>query len=207
MNTSRTYRGVGQDQRVAARRSRLIDAGITVLGSRGFRGATIGAVATEAGLTKRYFYESFETLEDLLAEVYTTVVEDLRSHLSDAVTTQSNAVDKLLVQLDAYLAWSEKYPERARIQLVEIRGVSPRVDQITRKWNRQFISDAADLFELEAGALTPGQRTFLGAFLVGGGLKLSGLWLADPDRPARDELIADARMVLSQVLPRMLQQI
>src|SRR5699024_11927589 len=48
-------------------------------GTVGYRAATVGAVCETAGLNKRYFYESFATLEDLLCEVYRRGVADLRA--------------------------------------------------------------------------------------------------------------------------------
>src|SRR5690348_15017019 len=60
------YCGVSAGARVAARRSRLLAAGLELFGTQGYLPTTIDQVCTEAGLTKRYFYESFRSCEDLL---------------------------------------------------------------------------------------------------------------------------------------------
>jgi AcrR family transcriptional regulator len=59
-------RGVPLDARRAQRREALIRAAIEVYGARGFRNATVKAVCEAAGLTERYFYESFANGEALL---------------------------------------------------------------------------------------------------------------------------------------------
>src|SRR5699024_7463692 len=73
------YAGASREARERARRERIIAAGIELFGTVGYRAATVGAVCETAGLNKRYFYESFATLEDLLCEVYQRVVADLRA--------------------------------------------------------------------------------------------------------------------------------
>src|SRR3569623_2122422 len=71
--STRPYGGLAKAERVAPRRARFIAAGIELFGTQGFRGATVRGICAAAGLTDRYFYESFASLEALLAEVYGTV--------------------------------------------------------------------------------------------------------------------------------------
>jgi AcrR family transcriptional regulator len=71
--SSRAYRGVSTEQRRAERRAKLIDAAIAVYGERGYRQATVKAVCEAAGLTERYFYESFENSEALLVASFNAV--------------------------------------------------------------------------------------------------------------------------------------
>ncbi|UUY03360.1 TetR/AcrR family transcriptional regulator [Svornostia abyssi] len=62
----RPYRGVSADDRRAQRRERLLEAGLDVLGEQGIAGVTMTAVRRRAGLTDRYFYESFRDRDDFL---------------------------------------------------------------------------------------------------------------------------------------------
>ena len=75
----RPYAGASREEREDARREQIIAAGIELFGTRGYRAATVGAICEVAGLNKRYFYESFATLEDLLVAVYERVVADLQA--------------------------------------------------------------------------------------------------------------------------------
>src|SRR4029453_15403828 len=66
VQAGRTYRGAGPRQRQDEPRARLVDAAVEVFGTTGSRSATVDRVCAVAGLTKRYFYESFDDSEALL---------------------------------------------------------------------------------------------------------------------------------------------
>lgn len=83
--TGRTYGGVSPEQRRSDRRARLVDAGLALYGTRGFAATSIDAVCAEAGLTKRYFYESFGSAEDLLSAVYLDATARVQGRVADAV--------------------------------------------------------------------------------------------------------------------------
>src|ERR1700750_1425158 len=81
--TARPYGGLAMAERVAARRARFIEAGTELFGTQGFRGATVRGICAAAGLTDRYFYESFETLEALLSEVSRTLTHAFAARLTE----------------------------------------------------------------------------------------------------------------------------
>jgi AcrR family transcriptional regulator len=56
---ARNYAGLSADERRLARRERLIEGAIRAYGELGYRNTTVKAVCEAAGLTERYFYESF----------------------------------------------------------------------------------------------------------------------------------------------------
>lgn len=74
----RPYGGRTQADRMSERRRRFIDAGIQVFGQHGYRAATVRGLCAQAGLTDRYFYESFESVQALLEAVYLHQVGRLR---------------------------------------------------------------------------------------------------------------------------------
>lgn len=63
--STRPYKGVPADQRIAERRAKLVQAGLELFGTRGIAATRVNDVCAEAGLTKRYFYESFSSLDEL----------------------------------------------------------------------------------------------------------------------------------------------
>lgn len=75
--TSRPYLGVPAEQRVEERRERLLDAGLALFGTKGAADTRLDELCAEAGLTKRYFYESFATMADLLDAVFDRAVSEL----------------------------------------------------------------------------------------------------------------------------------
>ncbi|MGY4654427.1 TetR/AcrR family transcriptional regulator [Mycobacterium sp. URHB0021] len=82
--TARPYRGVDAADRLACRRRQLLEAGLELLGSEPDASElTVRAVCRQAGLTVRYFYESFTDKDDLVAAVFDWVIADI------AATTQA----------------------------------------------------------------------------------------------------------------------
>lgn len=73
----RVYRGATSEERRSERRRRLIDAGLELFGNRGIVATRVDDVCAEAGLTKRYFYESFTSLDDLVEAVMRDVLGTL----------------------------------------------------------------------------------------------------------------------------------
>ncbi|MCP9951761.1 MULTISPECIES: TetR/AcrR family transcriptional regulator [Actinomadura] len=66
---TRPYRGVPADQRRARRRAALMEAGLELLGTRGWAATTVRQVCAEAGLNDRYFYENFPDRDALLLAI------------------------------------------------------------------------------------------------------------------------------------------
>lgn len=77
---AKSYGGRSSAERVSRRRSALIDSAMTAMAENRWRAATVSAICSSAGLNKRYFYESFETL-DALADA---VVDQVATEVGDA---------------------------------------------------------------------------------------------------------------------------
>jgi AcrR family transcriptional regulator len=80
---------VPAEDRVAERRRRLLDAGLELFGTRGVAAVGVGDVCREAGLTKRYFYESFPSIDELVE----AVIEDVLERLTEVVAPLINERD------------------------------------------------------------------------------------------------------------------
>jgi AcrR family transcriptional regulator len=84
---ARPYRGVTAADRQAERRARLLDAGLSILGSdSGSDPLTVRGVCRRAGLSARYFYESFADRDGFVGAVYDWVIADLAATTQAAVT-------------------------------------------------------------------------------------------------------------------------
>lgn len=196
----RPYAGASREERESARREQLVTAGISLFGTQGYRSATVGAVCAEAGLNKRYFYESFATLEDLLCEVYERVVADLRT--SVLAGDDEDAAMVLRGFMAGFLTWAQANPVQARVHLFEVLGVSARVDELYR-WQGRAIGDelASRLSATVAGPqLTAGQQKVLGDVLVGAGVQMVVDWVISDYQPPRDELLDQMDATLGWVL-------
>ena len=79
----RPYLGESAAERVAARRRKLLDAGLELMATEGFGNVTIESLSKAAKVGKRYFYESFTDLDALVA----AVVDELTTELSTRALT------------------------------------------------------------------------------------------------------------------------
>lgn len=134
----RAYAGKSLDERRAERREKLLAAGLAVIGELGYSAATVKAVCAHAGLTERYFYESFENGEALLSAVYLQLVGELRQAVLTALASAPQQPRAMaMASLNAYFQFNRD-PHSARILLVEILGVSPAVDALYRSATEEF---------------------------------------------------------------------
>ena len=191
VSRGRPYAGASREARERARRERIIAAGIELFGTVGYRAATVGAVCETAGLNKRYFYESFATLEDLLCEVYQRVVADLRAAV--LASDGESAPEVLRGFIAAFLDWAQANPVEAKVHLFEVLGVSSRVDELYRSYARSIGEELVDrLTAVSSGpALTAGNRRILGDVLVGAGVQIVVDWVISGYEPPREELLDD----------------
>jgi AcrR family transcriptional regulator len=79
----RRYSGQSFEDRQAERRDKLIHAAVQVAGRVGLDGASVAAICAEAGLTARYFYESFPTREAIFVEAYRAVQRELLHRITE----------------------------------------------------------------------------------------------------------------------------
>jgi AcrR family transcriptional regulator len=85
----RPYRGIEAAERLAARRRRLLDAGLDLLGAdqKDISELTVRGICNRAGLAARYFYESFADKDEFVSGVFDWVVAELAATTQAAVAT------------------------------------------------------------------------------------------------------------------------
>ncbi|MEV2222552.1 TetR/AcrR family transcriptional regulator [Nocardia vinacea] len=116
----RTYGGVGAEDRVAARRGKLLEAGLELFGTRGYSATGVKDLCRAAGLTDRYFYESFSGTKELFAAVFDHVIDELFAAVATAVeATKPRGTRKLRAGIGTYLTALAEDPRKLRIVFVE----------------------------------------------------------------------------------------
>jgi AcrR family transcriptional regulator len=115
------YGGSSLEDRAAARRAALIDAGTELLGTEGAAGVTVRAACRAAGLTERYFYESFPDGRDaLLRAVLEHVATQARAAIVAAVQAHAAGEESMAyAAVAAFTAFLEEDPRRGRVLLSE----------------------------------------------------------------------------------------
>ncbi|MYR07670.1 TetR family transcriptional regulator [Gordonia sp. SID5947] len=140
----RRYGGADADERRDRRRTELISAGLDLFGSEGYPNTSVKRVCEHAGLTQRYFYESFTDRPALLAAVYDDCVAFARAATIDAaagVVSEGGGVGAAGVAasdapavargaLTAFVRCLADDARRARVMLVEVVGVNPDLERL-----------------------------------------------------------------------------
>lgn len=176
----RSYSGVGAAERVAARRQRFVEAGIELFGTAGFHATTVRMLTAEAGLTNRYFYESFASTEDLLIACYEQLITEYRTRLKHVLDSaepdlEARARAGLTCFFDAM-----RDPKFARITHNEILGVSPRVDALYTNSSAEFAAMMMDYLArggAPIGSHDPKEMKILGAALAGAVIHAATAWI------------------------------
>ena len=168
------YRGSDVEERRAERRRLLIAAATEVYGRNGYRHSGVKQVCDAAGLTQRYFYESFNHSDELLIASYEQVAQRVRElNMAAAEAAGSDPLDRSRAMLQAYFQFLKDEPNLARLMLIDIRGISPEVD---RAIERALHASSEDITRALA---QPGQHfdEMLQAGILGGVIHIALYWM------------------------------
>jgi AcrR family transcriptional regulator len=100
-------------------RRRMLDAMAHVLAERGLRSATIGEVASRAGVSRATFCELFEGLEDCFVALLEHVMVRSTTLIREAFAREASWQDAVCAGLEALLVFLDSEPALARMILVE----------------------------------------------------------------------------------------
>jgi AcrR family transcriptional regulator len=143
---SRIYGGVKANLREEERRKKLIEAGLEAFGTRGYAKTNIKMICGIAGLTERYFYESFRHKEALLCAVYRELIDEgQRDAMAALEDSDGFPLETALRALNMFYQRFQQDPRRAQIQLFEILGVSQNIDREYQNAMR-LLADIVRLF-------------------------------------------------------------
>lgn len=200
----RLYRGISEEARRAERRRAFIRAGIAVFGRDGFAGATTRGLCAEAGLTQRYFYESFESLEDLFVAVTNHLGSELEAEIDAAVQHAERSVEAVtLASLTAFFSFIHNDRPAARILMIEMMTVGPKVERAVRK----FTEGRAEHLREIAVQLRPelahdlGNVRLISSGLVGAARNIALAWMASDFAEPLEEVVDSAMRIYSALLP------
>ncbi|UYB38916.1 TetR/AcrR family transcriptional regulator [Streptomyces sp. Je 1-4] len=136
----RAYAGVGASERIAARRTKLIEAGLKLFTTRGYMATGGKDLCREAGLTDRYFYESFANREVLLLAVFDTVTEQLLDRIAQAAASApQTSPEREQATVEAFVRELAADPRKACLIFIEVHGVNDVVRQHARVGFLRFV--------------------------------------------------------------------
>ncbi|UKK84074.1 TetR/AcrR family transcriptional regulator [Sphingopyxis sp. BSN-002] len=196
--SGQAYKGVPAAERRALRRARLIEAAIEVYGQTGFRGASVKGVCEAAGLTERYFYESFPGGQALLVAAYEHVADQLSQRLAEAAATvASPGHERAAALLHAYCLALRENPSSARLFLVEISGAGADVDAAFE----DSLDGLADLIEEAWGDTAGVHDSALRVGVAGGLVRILKHWVASGYARPDGEIVAAGLCLTALLAP------
>ncbi len=149
------WSGVPLQDRQALRRDDLVAAGIGLLGSTGGPSLTVRAVCRAAGLTERYFYESFGDRDEYVAAVYDDVCATAMAALMNA-SSPRDAVER-------FVALMVDDPDRGRVLLL-----APEREPVLARSGARWMPTFIDLLQRKLTRITdPATQAMVAAGLVG----------------------------------------
>lgn len=113
------YAGLRPNERKAARRDALLDAGLELFGTVGLAGTKVLDVCVQADLTMRYFYENFSSFDEFASAVVQKVAVDLATKAIAASLQQKADRDGAHAVLAEVVRIFDEDPRICRIILVE----------------------------------------------------------------------------------------
>ncbi|WP_433757134.1 TetR/AcrR family transcriptional regulator [Nocardia sp. CA-135398] len=206
----RTYGGVSADERRAQRRTALLDAALEIIGTQGIAKLTVSGLCAQAGLNERYYYESFDSRDAVLAALIDRIAEELAGAIIGALqTAPADTRAKAHAAISAGIHLLTDDPRKAHVALVagmatpELRA---RTNQTVRVFARIVAAEGIDFYGITDPNPDP-TIDFRATYLVGGLVQTLTAWLQNSLPLTRDELInhtTDVFVLLGEDLARRL---
>jgi AcrR family transcriptional regulator len=148
----RRYSGQSFVDRQQDRRAKLVRAALDLAGEVGLEGLSVAAICAEAGLTARYFYESFPNREAMFVAAYRFAMQELFEDIMEHVDPK-HPIESALT---GFYATLKEHPGQARVFLVDIDDSSAEMKDASRegaeKFRKLFAPNVKDPLQL-AGIL------------------------------------------------------
>jgi len=111
-----------------SQRSRIHQAMIEVVAERGYPETRVVDVIGVAGVSRKAFYELFDSKEDCFLAAYDVLLGNLLGEATDAFEGEPGApwTERISAALGALLEHLSQHPEEARFAIVEVLAAGPK---------------------------------------------------------------------------------
>lgn len=213
--SSRVYGGKTTEQRRSERRAALLDAAYSIAGASGYHAATVRAICKKAGLSERYFYESFESREEILSEMYDTVISGARAAVLRAASTVTEdeirdaagdpvALHPIIVACTrAFVYYLTDEPYRANIVVIDAVSVPTNRDGMAIGASTSFSELISEMAVALIGGTHPATELF-GVGMVGYVSRLLNYWHAEGGKADPETLVSSIALTFQGMLDRLL---
>lgn len=111
-----------------SQRNRIHQAMIEVVSERGYPETRVVDVIGVAGVSRKTFYELFESKEDCFLAAYDVLLENLLGDTSNAFESKSGEpwAERIAAALEVLLNHLSEHPDEARFAIVEVLAAGPK---------------------------------------------------------------------------------
>ena len=111
-----------------SQRNRIHNAMVEVVSTRGYPETRVVDVIGGAGVSRKTFYELFESKEDCFLATYDVLLENLLGDASDAFESLAGRPwpERIAAALGALLEHLARHPDEARFAIVEVLAAGPK---------------------------------------------------------------------------------
>ncbi len=132
------------DERQKDQLRRLLDAAAHVFAERGWADATVEAIVTRAGMSRRTFYEHFDDLRDCLLTLHDRVTRAAVRAVESAVAAQPDPRERLRLGVTGFLGGIAAFPHIARVMFRVVREAGPEFEPMHERMMARFARLMAD---------------------------------------------------------------
>lgn len=193
----RAYGGVDGDERIARRREVLLESALALLDTDG--AVTVRGICRASGLNPRYFYESFESADALVAATFDRVVEEISECALSAFAAGVGVSAKVAGAVGAIVEIIDADRRKGKL-LFSPSLLSPvlavKRSESTGLFAMLTLHTASNALDAQVGPAAIAAAHFQ----VGGLARLLSSWLDGAIPLGRDEVVAlSVRLMMSLV--------
>ncbi|HEX5526249.1 MAG TPA: TetR/AcrR family transcriptional regulator [Solirubrobacterales bacterium] len=112
----------------ASQRNRIHQAMVEVVSERGYPETRVVDVIGVAGVSRKTFYELFDSKEDCFLAAYDVLLDNLLEETTEGFESRAGAAwaERACAALEALLEHLANHPEEARFAIVEVLAAGPK---------------------------------------------------------------------------------
>jgi AcrR family transcriptional regulator len=183
----------------AARREVILGAAASAFAERGYRGASVDAIAGRSGVTPPVIYEHFGSKRELYRELLERHYAELRQIWGEHFLAEGAAVERVARSVDAWFAYVETHPFAGRVLFRPSND--PEIDDVQAEVAEGSRRAVMSLFAAEPGAENlagplAGEGLEMAWVVLRGVLQGLAVWWSDHPEVPRERVLATAMNAL-----------